>query len=41
MNKDKSLMLILLERMDEAAEKYGIHINTSEKPQIINIGRSR
>lgn len=36
MNKDNPYA-DLLGRMDEAAEKYGIHINTSEKPQIINI----
>ena len=34
MNKDNPYA-DLLGRMDEAAEKYGIHINTSEKPQII------
>ena len=36
MNKDNPYA-DLLGRMDEAAEKYGININTSEKPQIINI----
>ena len=34
MNKDNPYA-DLLGRMDEAAEKYGININTSEKPQMI------